>query len=378
MTTSPLTTASKTWRAVLGKLDRQQLWEQAQHVLDLWRPYSRLFLVSDTAAWVIAWELRELATIAHRIGVRLGNRRWLTYARNQAVFYGSHFDLLSGEWPDQPHRLGTAYFHGRPGTPDASEFDRVFNRLCHVHQRIHRIQVSHSEMREIVLGSGIAPEKVFLIPIGINLAYFPVQTPESRKRARALFAIPDTAVVVGSFQKDGVGWGAGEEPKPVKGPDVFVQTVKRLKERIPSLFVLLSGPARGYVQAGLAQLGVPYRHVHLERYPEVSTLYHALDIYIVASRQEGGPKAVLESMASGIPLVTTRVGQAMDLVSHGENGWIVDVEDDEELAHWAEYTLQHQRSTANVTEQGRATAEEHTYQQQLPEWRSFLSGFVEF
>jgi glycosyltransferase involved in cell wall biosynthesis len=41
-----------------------------------------------------------------------------------------------------------------------------------------------------------------------------------------------------------------------------------------------------------------------------------MDIYIVTGWHEGGPKAVLESMAAGVPLVTTRVGQAMDLVQN--------------------------------------------------------------
>ena len=58
-----------------------------------------------------------------------------------------------------------------------------------------------------------------------------------------------------------------------------------------------------------------------------SQAYEAIDVCLVTSRDEGGPRAVLEAMATGIPLVTTRVGQASDLVRHGENGWLVDVED---------------------------------------------------
>ena len=57
-----------------------------------------------------------------------------------------------------------------------------------------------------------------------------------------------------------------------------------------------------------------------------------IDAYVVASRQEGGPKAVLESMACGVPLVTTRVGQAIDLVQHGVNGWMSAPEDANHLA----------------------------------------------
>jgi len=321
--------------------------------------------------------MRELAAIAQRIGVRVADLRWLKHAKNQAVFYGSHFQLLENEWLEQPHRLGTAYFHGRPGT-GVPGFDMAYDNLRQHHEQIHRIQVTHTEMHDLVISSGIAPEKVFLIPIGVNLSYFHTQIPESRRRARAQYGIPESAVVVGSFQKDGVGWGEGLQPKLVKGPDVFLRAIEILKSCVSELFVLLSGPARGYVKAGLERLGVPYRHYFLEHYPEMGQLYQALDVYIVASRLEGGPKAVLESMASGVPLVTTQVGQAVDLVQHGQNGWVVEVEDAEGLAYWAEYVVSHKDSLADVIRRARQTAEDNSYEAQLPLWKSFMQGFVEW
>jgi glycosyltransferase involved in cell wall biosynthesis len=166
------------------------------------------------------------------------------------------------------------------------------------------------------------------------------------------------------------------EPKPIKGPDVFLDAVKILRNRIPELFVLLSGPARGYVMTGLTRMDVPFRHVYLKTYPEVGRLYQALDVYIVSSRQEGGPKAVLESMATGIPLVTTRVGQAMDLVKHGSNGWMVEVGDAEGLAHWAEHAISADTDINRIRESGFTTARANSYESQIPLWRQFMAGFV--
>src|SRR5205823_6518925 len=160
--------------------------------------------------------------------------------------------------------------------------------------------------------------KVRRIPIGVDTDAF-------RPGDRTL-DLPGSAFVVGSLVKDGVGWGEGLEPKAIKGPDVFLETIELLTPRIPELFVLLTGPARGFVKAGLERLGVPYRHLSVPA-AELPVVYRALDVCLVASRQEGGPKAVLEAMASGVPLVTTRVGQATDLVRNGENGFLVDVGD---------------------------------------------------
>ena len=52
-------------------------------------------------------------------------------------------------------------------------------------------------------------------------------------------------------------------------------------------------------------------------------LYQVLDIYLISSREEGGPMGLLESIACGATVVTTNVGMAMDGVSDNVNGFIV-------------------------------------------------------
>ena len=183
-----------------------------------------------------------------------------------------------------------------------------------------------------MLEAGVEPSAVHVIAIGIDIEHFPLVTPESRAAARAALDLPADAFVVGSFQKDGVGWGEGLEPKLVKGPDVLVAALERVAAEIPELHVLLTGPARGYVRGELERRGIAYRHTVAQSRSELATAYHALDAYVVASRQEGGPKGVLESLAAGVPLVSTRVGQAPSIVRDGETGLLVDVDDVEAIA----------------------------------------------
>src|SRR2546430_13374802 len=52
---------------------------------------------------------------------------------------------------------------------------------------------------------------------------------------------------------------SGLEPKLVKGPDVFVAVLERLRAQLPELFVVLTGPARGYVRRELDRIGVSDR-----------------------------------------------------------------------------------------------------------------------
>ena len=142
--------------------------------------------------------------------------------------------------------------------------------------------------------------------------------------------------------------------------------------------VLLTGPARGYVKRGLTDAGIPFRHVYLKHASQLSRMFHALDVCLVTSRQEGGPKAVLESMASGIPLVTTRVGQAMDLVRNGENGFMVPVEDVDGLVHSVErvHGLGIEGRKA-LLQAGRATAEANAWDRQCGLWTDFFQWVVE-
>jgi glycosyltransferase involved in cell wall biosynthesis len=371
MTESALTAADP--EKSIGRLVRHLAGAAVRH----WPPGSRLFLVGEQAGWVIDEELRAVERIARELGVRVASRRLLTSSRAQAAFYGSHFTLLEEPWEPPSHRLATTYFHGRPGTPGMPEFDVPYRMLRAHHERLDRVQVSHSEMERVVLESGIAPEKVHLIRIGIEASYFRRTTPQLCAETRQSLGLPHSAFVVGSFQKDGVGWGDGLEPKLVKGPDTFVDTLERARQRVPELHVLLSGPARGYVRRRLEEAGIPYLHRVLDRYEDVAGLYHALDAYLVASRQEGGPKAVLESMASGVPLVTTRVGQAMDIVEHGQNAFMVEPEDVEGLAGWLVHVAQAGSGLDAVRASGFETAAANTYDAQAPLWRSFLTGFVE-
>lgn len=341
-----------------------------------WRDYSRLILAGDQGGWVLDEEIRDLRSVCRQLNLRTISGGWERVTNRQCVFYASQFILMNPP-ENRDHRKCFAYFHGKPGT-GPEEFDRVFENLCRTKDDWARIQVSHSEMREVVLSSGIEPDRVRVIPIGIRLDRFSMSTPESRRRIRKQLGIPESAFVAGSFQKDGSGWGEGMEPKLIKGPDVLVETLKRLKEKIPELFVLLCGPARGYVKQGLIEAGIPFRHLFLKQYEEIPPLYHALDVCLVTSRQEGGPKAVLESMASGVPLVTTRVGQAMDLVQSGNNGFMVDVEDVDGLVHSVEKVrTMDGGARSDLLQAGRATAEANAWVRQGELWQRFFDGVVE-
>ena len=342
-----------------------------------WEPHSRLFVEQEAAEWVLSYEARQLARTAEALGAEVGPPGWARGVANQSIFHLSQFTLLQHDFERNGNNLGLSYFHGRPGTPGMPEFDACFDTLRARHGEIDRVQVTNREMEGLVRSTGIAAEKVHTIPIGIDTDVFRPRDQESRASTRTRLGLPGSAFVVGSFQKDGVGWGEGLEPKLIKGPDVLLAVAERLSATLPELHFLLTGPARGYVRAGLERLGIPYRHLLLPDVDAVADMYPAIDACLVASRDEGGPRAVLESMATRVPLVTTRVGQAADLVRSGENGWMVEPEDVDGLVDAVgRIAAAADRELEPVLEAGRRVAEENAYVVLRPRWRNLLEGFV--
>ena len=103
-----------------------------------------------------------------------------------------------------------------------------------------------------------------------------------------------------------------------------------------------------------------------------------MDLYLVTSREEGGPRMILESMACGIPLVSTKVGQAADLIKHGWNGWLADIGDYEGIAHQVKNVLEQKSSISGILVNGRTTAQQNSAISLVPMWKNFFEGFVNF
>ena len=341
-----------------------------------WADASRLFVLGDRGGWSVDEDARQLAAAAERLGLDVRPGGWARHAERQSVFHTSQFEAVLPHWLESSHRLGVAYLHGRPGTPGAPEFDRCFDALRRSPGRVERIQVTHQEMHDVVLSAGVDPISVHRIPIGIELEHFPFGDADARAVARAALGIPVDGFVVGSFQKDGVGWGEGLQPKLIKGPDTLVAVAEELKAHLPRLLVLLTGPARGYVMRELTRRAIAFRRVEARTRAELARAYHALDAYVVTSRQEGGPKGVLESMATGAPLVTTRVGQAPELVQHGVNGLLADVDDVEAIAGLVVRVGSDETLRDGLRVAGRRTAEEFAAERLDERWRALFDGFV--
>lgn len=237
-------------------------------------------------------------------------------------------------------------------------FDEALALLRSEIDRLSFLIASCRIMEQRLVEWGLPEEKITLIPLAVDLDRFkPPDDPDQSSRLRMELGIPQDAICIGSFQKDGEGWDEGLRPKMIKGPDIFVKSVEALSRQYP-VHVLLTGPARGYVKTELERMGVPYSYRYLSNANEVPRMFGCLDLYLVASREEGGPKAILESMASGVPCISTRVGMAPDIIRHGQNGAIVEVEDIDAIVREACKILDDRAYANGLVQQGLQTAQD--------------------
>jgi len=239
-------------------------------------------------------------------------------AIDQVVHFGSKYMWLNwGQAAGGSNKYVVSFFHGKH--EDGPDVSRHIDEFLTTVPRLSKIVASNSLVHERLISWGVPSDKIVRIPIGVNTKVFTPPTDQQRQDARKKLNIPADAIVIGSFQKDGVGWGDGMEPKFIKGPDIFVETLKNLSSDLP-VFAMLTGPARGYVKSRLDERGIPYAHAYPDDHADLVECYHALDLYIVSSREEGGPMGLMESMATHVPVVSTNVGMAPDLIEDGVTG----------------------------------------------------------
>jgi len=182
------------------------------------------------------------------------------------------------------------------------------------------------KVHDFLQGHGI---QTVLIPFSVgNNVFRPLDLPK-RSLAQQLgvpFDEIEGKVIIGSFQRDTQGADL-VTPKWQKNPELIIQVAKRLPTE--KFVLLFAGPRRHYVVKRCQDEGLPYVYVGdpqfilrgEDDYPQnildqerMNLLYNLIDIYLVSSKSEGGPKAVLEGALTEAVVISTNVGLAPDML----------------------------------------------------------------
>ena len=157
--------------------------------------------------------------------------------------------------------------------------------------------------------SGLTTKPIHVIPYWIDDMKWKIC---DKQEAQKKLGIPQNALVIGSFQRDSEGETAN--PKLEKGPDIFCDIIEQAAKSALPLFVLLGGWRRKYVVNRLTEAGVNFILREMVSQEDLELMYNACDLYMVCSRHEGGPQAVLEASKMRVPIISTPVGIAEEVL----------------------------------------------------------------
>jgi glycosyltransferase involved in cell wall biosynthesis len=325
-------------------------------------PGSLVQFVTESADWVIKQVGKDLITQLN--GQKLLKAKVTTTHKgihNQIIHFGSRNLFLLDTWKnvDVSNKLVFTWFHGTEEDKSPANLAMI-KALPEASKKADVVHTSCTISKDNLVRWNVPQDKIVVVPLGVDLKLFKPLSKERKYSIRKELGLPQDKVIIGSFQKDGEGWGEGLNPKWIKGPDIFVNVIDELSKQY-DIFVLLLGPSRGFVKKELNKIGVPYRHFFLKDYVEIPKYYNALDLYLVTSRAEGGPKAVLESLATGVPLVTTQVGMVADVIQGGINGLVAGIDDVPKLAEEAGRIIGNSQLGRQLVKSGLSTVLDYSW-----------------
>lgn len=154
--------------------------------------------------------------------------------------------------------------------------------------------------------------KYRIVPLGFDLAPFAAVDDAVRVEARRRLDLPADAKVIATVGR----------LTAIKQHRLFLDTVKRVMAVHPETIAVIAGGGEleGELKAYAASLGIADRVRMLGWRRDLPVIYAATDVFLLTSRNEGTPVALIEAMASAVPGVSTAVGGVVDVIGSADTG----------------------------------------------------------
>jgi len=202
--------------------------------------------------------------------------------------------------------------------------------------------------RNDLLRLGIGDEhKIVTIPLGLELDRFPQKVPSLAGKLRERFSIPPDVPIVSHVAR----------MVPIKRHDVLLRAIPKVWEKMPQVRFLLigDGETRPQIEHLAQELQLDERLILTGFIREQEMIYADTDLLVLTSDNEGLPVAVIESLASGKPVVSTCVGGVPELIRDGVNGFLVPPGDPDKLAETLLKALQDMNRLREMGRKGQQT-----------------------
>ena len=205
------------------------------------------------------------------------------------------------------HTFHGHVFDGYFSKRKSQAFVQVERALAHSTNKI--LAISDKQREDLVFRYRIArPDKVKVVPLGLDLSTF-------RK-------LPGRAGVDGLVRKQ-LNISASDKVivtvgrlVPIKRFDLLISAFQRIKEIEPHAHLVIVGD--GECRTALETQAASNHKIHfLGLRRDLPAIYGDSDLMVLSSDNEGTPVAVIEALASGVPVVATDVGGVRDILRPG-------------------------------------------------------------
>lgn len=178
------------------------------------------------------------------------------------------------------------------------------------------LTVSPAVRRELLaLGVG-TPDRLAVLPLGLDLAPFLAPRPAGAPGLRAGLGLPAATPLVAVVAR----------LVPVKAHETFLEAAALVAAKRPEarFLVVGDGERRAELEALARRLGLARSVAFLGWRADLPAIYRDVDVVALTSRNEGSPVSLIEAMAAARPVVATAVGGVPDLVEDGVSGYLVE------------------------------------------------------